>query len=117
MCLWGNRKSSVRLIWQSDGNLVLYQGRTALFASNTANRGADSLNFQPDGNVVIYRRGRPLWDTRTSALGRPSSTKYLMAIRRVNGRGQAYLSLNPARRGKYPVEGTGRVMWRSDLPR
>ena len=42
-----------RLVFQTDGNLVLYEGSTARWASHTHGRGAYAT-MQSDGNVVVY---------------------------------------------------------------
>jgi outer membrane lipoprotein-sorting protein len=55
-------------IYQSDGNLVLYQkGVTkALWASNTNGRPGFLCIMQADGNLVIYDEdGNPIWSTDT----------------------------------------------------
>jgi hypothetical protein len=55
------------LIMQSDGNLVLYQGSTALWASNTVGSGADEAIMQGDGNFVLYTSsGSPAWSSGTA---------------------------------------------------
>ncbi len=55
------------LIMQGDGNLVLYQGGTALWASNTAGSAADEAIMQGDGNLVLYTSaGSPLWASGTA---------------------------------------------------
>jgi hypothetical protein len=55
------------LIMQGDGNLVLYQGSTALWASNTAGTAADEAIMQGDGNFVVYTSaGSPLWASGTA---------------------------------------------------
>jgi len=55
------------LIMQSDGNLVLYQGSTALWASNTVGSGADEAIMQGDGNFVLYTSsGSPVWSSGTA---------------------------------------------------
>ena len=55
------------LIMQSDGNLVLYQGSTALWASNTVGSGADKAIMQGDGNFVVYTSsGTPVWASNTA---------------------------------------------------
>jgi hypothetical protein len=63
-----------KLVFQADGNLVLYRGGgtdwDTLWASGTAGRGATKLAFQTDGNLVIYtsRAGKdaPLWASNTA---------------------------------------------------
>jgi hypothetical protein len=55
------------LIMQGDGNLVLYQNGTALWASNTAGSAADEAIMQGDGNFVLYTSsGTPLWASGTA---------------------------------------------------
>ena len=55
------------LIMQGDGNLVLYQSGTALWASNTAGTAADEAIMQGDGNFVVYSSsGSALWATGTN---------------------------------------------------
>jgi hypothetical protein len=61
---------AAELVFQSDGNLVLYvrrQGeRVARWASNTWHRGGDHCVMQGDGNLVIYTGGnKPIWDSKT----------------------------------------------------
>jgi hypothetical protein len=55
------------LIMQGDGNLVLYQGGTALWASGTVGSGADEAIMQGDGNFVLYTSsGTPVWASGTA---------------------------------------------------
>jgi hypothetical protein len=60
------------LVYQNDGNLVLYrfvsgQGYgTAIWASNTNGRSAGNAVLQNDGNFVLYdSNGRAYWSTNT----------------------------------------------------
>ena len=57
-----------RLLFQTDGNLVLYDDveRSAPWSSNTAGISAGSVLMQPDGNLVVYdTQGRDHWSTVT----------------------------------------------------
>ncbi len=55
-----------RFIYQDDGNLVLYDGGTALWASGTDGRPVGVCIMQGDGNLVIYARGGdPIWSSDT----------------------------------------------------
>lgn len=61
-----------RFIYQGDGNLVLYDGGAAPWASGTNGRGTGVCIMQGDGNLVIYvRGGRPIWASGTN--GHPGS--------------------------------------------
>jgi hypothetical protein len=52
---------------QADGNVVLYQGATARWATGTAGRATGSLVMQTDGNLVLYSTsGIALWNSRTA---------------------------------------------------
>ncbi|HEY2697991.1 MAG TPA: hypothetical protein VGJ45_21205 [Pseudonocardiaceae bacterium] len=55
-------------VWQRDGNLVVYRGSTATWASGTSGvcGGQCSLWVQDDGNVVIYKGNSAVWATNTS---------------------------------------------------
>ncbi|MDL5156584.1 hypothetical protein [Actinomycetospora termitidis] len=57
----------VRLVLQSDGNLVLYRNDSgqALWASDTVGSGADRVVMQGDGNAVLYSGAAPHWATGT----------------------------------------------------
>jgi len=55
------------LTMQGDGNLVLYQGGTALWSTGTAGTTASRAIIQGDGNLVLYNSsGTALWSSKTS---------------------------------------------------
>jgi outer membrane lipoprotein-sorting protein len=54
------------LVYQGDGNLVLYGPAGAMWASNTDGRPVGSVIMQGDGNLVVYGPGGlPVWATGT----------------------------------------------------
>ncbi|HKA86663.1 MAG TPA: PAN domain-containing protein [Haliangiales bacterium] len=64
-----------RLVMQADGNLVLYAGRDATWASDTWGRGGYAV-MQADGNFVVYTWGdEAIWSTGT--WGNPYSRVYM----------------------------------------
>jgi hypothetical protein len=64
-----------RLVFQGDGNLVLYRvtgGMTALWSTGTNGTGAALVAMQSDGNLVMYSTtSAVLWSTNT--WGHPNS--------------------------------------------
>ncbi|MGI8459131.1 MAG: hypothetical protein ACR2LI_13600 [Propionibacteriaceae bacterium] len=59
-------------VYQGDGNLVLYDGGQAPWASGTDGRPAGVCIMQGDGNLVLYQRGgQPIWASGTN--GHPGS--------------------------------------------
>ncbi len=51
-----------RLIFQGDGNLVLYKDKKPLWHTKTYNKGAHRVVLQGDGNLVVYTASnKPLW--------------------------------------------------------
>lgn len=85
------------LIFQNDGNLVLYgYGKDVKWTANTQNRG-DRAEFQRDGNLVVYDySGNAIFNTKT------------------NDRGAN--RLNVANNGKLIVYGnSNRVLWQSSI--
>jgi len=64
--IWSpNRK--YRLVMQTDGNLVVYQGSTPLWSSCTNTSGGQIATLQPDGNFVVYDSNHyPLWSSNTN---------------------------------------------------
>ncbi|KAF9149233.1 hypothetical protein BGX21_005351, partial [Mortierella sp. AD011] len=68
-CTWHtdtSNKDAMRLIMQTDGNLVMYDKKgKAIWASDTANsqkHETSRLAMQDDGNLVIYTDHGPVWD-------------------------------------------------------
>jgi hypothetical protein len=61
-----------KLAMQDDGNLVLYAGNKALWASNTDGQAVEKCVMQSDGNLVLYLyNGKPVWASNTN--GKPNS--------------------------------------------
>jgi hypothetical protein len=59
--------SRYRLVSQTDGNLVIYKNTgNAIWASNTAGRGAAKLVMQNDGNLVAYTASGAIWASNTA---------------------------------------------------
>jgi pimeloyl-ACP methyl ester carboxylesterase len=57
---------AIRLLYQQDGNLVLYGPGGAGWATNTVGSSLGSLEMQGDGNLVLYNgAGLSVWDTET----------------------------------------------------
>jgi hypothetical protein len=50
-----------RISMQGDGNLVVYAGSKALWASNTHGHPGAYFAVQDDGNIVVYEGSTPLW--------------------------------------------------------
>lgn len=61
---------TLKLVLQSDGNLVLYRNSTPLWATGTDGRFGEYLAVQGDGNLVLYDvNWQPIWWTGTSGFG------------------------------------------------
>lgn len=65
--LWSHHNDgATRLVMQTDGNLVLYNGNTALWSTGTSGTGPGHAVMQTDGNFVTYTSGNtPTWQTGT----------------------------------------------------
>jgi hypothetical protein len=60
------------LLFERDGNLILYAGKRVLWTTNTQGQGAEKCVMQRDGNFVLYLRNeQPVWATNTA--GKPGS--------------------------------------------
>jgi hypothetical protein len=53
-------------VYQGDGNVVLYDGGRATWATNTAGRPTGVCIMQGDGNLVIYLPGVAMWASNTN---------------------------------------------------
>ena len=63
--LW-SPNGEYQLLFQRDGNLVLYRKGRPLWSTGTADRDVRECLMQPDGNLVLYARGRtPVWASNT----------------------------------------------------
>jgi hypothetical protein len=59
-----------RLIYQLDGNLVLYRRDQALWTSNTSGKSVGKCVMQGDGNLVVYdASGTAVWNSGTLQAG------------------------------------------------
>ncbi|HET7302107.1 MAG TPA: PA14 domain-containing protein, partial [Candidatus Saccharimonadales bacterium] len=67
--LWSSNTggTTTSLAMQTDGNLVLYNGGTAVWSSGTGGQGTSNFVVQNDGNAVIYKATGPTWATNTSS--------------------------------------------------
>lgn len=54
------------LIYQNDGNLVLYKFNRPIWATNTGGRASKYLAFQDDGNFVLYGFTTTLWTSNSN---------------------------------------------------
>lgn len=57
-------KYNARLVFQNDGNLVMYQGHNVLWATHTVGKAASRLVMQNDGNLVMYKGGQAVWSSK-----------------------------------------------------
>jgi hypothetical protein len=63
--LW-SPNGEFQLLFQRDGNLVLYRKGRPLWSTGTNDREVRECVMQPDGNLVLYGRGRiPVWASST----------------------------------------------------
>lgn len=58
-----------RLVMQTDGNLVLYHGSRAIWATGTNGRTGAFLAVQTDGNIVLYQGTTPIKIWHTAGTG------------------------------------------------
>jgi hypothetical protein len=73
-----SKNGQYRLAMQTDGNLVIYSSKGAIWASGTGGKNVKDVDMQTDGNLVIYNTsGKPLWYSATS--GKGPSTLHMQA--------------------------------------
>lgn len=58
-----------RLVFQTDGNLVIYKVSTGQAIWNAGSMGGNRLSMQGDGNLVVYKDNTALWNTQTNGRG------------------------------------------------
>jgi hypothetical protein len=97
------KRDDVRLVYQTDGNLVTYKGQSVLWATNTASNTVNGecttnamLTLQSDGNLVLYGcHSVPIWSSVTVGRG---ATKLVMQgdcnLVLYNGQNQAVWASN-----------------------
>ena len=66
------------LTLQTDGNVVLYKGTTALWATGTNGKGVTTFSVQRDGNLVAYtREDNAVWSTGTNGKSGGETTLFM----------------------------------------
>ena len=60
-----SRNGAYRLTLQEDGNLVLYAGEQAVWATGTDGQNVERAEVQTDGNFVLYTPDKPVWHSDT----------------------------------------------------
>ena len=74
---WG---APLALMYQGDGNFVLYRSGVAIWWTPTYGTAAGEAVLQSDGNFVIYTPAHvPVWHTQTSGMGSPGYRFVLQA--------------------------------------
>lgn len=69
-----SRNGLYALVFQNDGNLVLYHGRSFIWNSSTGGRGATRASMQADGNLVLYRSDNTwVWQSSTGGTASPTT--------------------------------------------
>jgi hypothetical protein len=62
-----NGKSSTKCSFQTDGNLVVYNGSTPVWNTMTNGKGGSYISLQDDGNLCIYTKDNiAIWTTMTN---------------------------------------------------
>ena len=62
--------NDIRLVMQLDGNLVLYRGNKALWATNTNSQPVERCLLQGDGELVLLSsKGKVLWRSKSAGRG------------------------------------------------
>lgn len=88
---WSNNRQH-KLVYQGDGNLVVYSNGSPVWASNTPGKTPWRTYMQGDGNFVVYSPNwKPVWNSGTY------------------GNNGAYLQISD--QGKLRIVNNGRVLW------
>jgi hypothetical protein len=99
---WCMRGAGYRLVFQPDGNLVVYRNTNvndpaqATYSSKTSGRGI-RLSFQKDGNMVVYVSSDKSWATGTS--GTAAAFRLLL----IEASGSHFLQLNQEKAGQSTI--------------
>src|SRR5690606_28758020 len=80
VAMWSTRthgRKTTALVMQQDGNLVLYNGKTPLWASNTGREGQSRLVITGAGDLIIQRvrDGRRVWLPTSSVIRSAGRTR------------------------------------------
>lgn len=60
-----SKNGAYTLTLQQDGNLVLYSGDDAVWATGTDGQQVERAEVQEDGNFVLYTADKPVWASQT----------------------------------------------------
>lgn len=60
-----SENGAYKLLLQEDGNLVLYSGGDAVWATATDGQNVVRASVQADGNFVLYTPEKPVWASQT----------------------------------------------------
>lgn len=94
----GTAGSVLNLVFQNDGNLVLYRNGVKLWATETVSMGASNMYLKTDGSIAVINSSTTLW---TSALTSTSGTWRLQ----FNSSSDSFY---------YQSLSTSQILWRSN---
>jgi len=71
--------SADRLVFQSDGNLVLYAGTTTVWQTSTSGKGAVQFLIRRDGSLALYAaESMPVWASTSGSVVSTTGRSYLV---------------------------------------